>query len=437
MTEVPPLFLCATSRLAQSLREQAPAAGSGAPAAWRAPLVYTLGQWLSGLAEEAALLGTADIPCSLSPYCERLLWEGICADRLPPHSAPLFDITGMARSAMEAHAITRQWQLPAAQPPCAEEATLFVDWQRDFLRRCKTHGWIDPAGQQQQVIALIEQGCLPLPPAIRLLGFDRPTPLEQRLFAALRERGCTVDSPQPARPIAPPTLSVHAALAAECAAIAHWAAARLAVEPAARLGVVAPDLAAVRDTLAYRLDDSLHPGAVGPATAEMPRRYNFSLGRPLAEQPLIRTALSLLRLAVNRLPVEQTALSELLLGIGWSASEGEADERARLDAAMRRDLNLRLNPQRLVQLGQRLATTGQLHCPQTLAALAALLDARRALPSRRQLPSQWAAPCRTLLAAAGWPGERPLSSHEYQARQAFLDLLESLAQLDVLLGQIT
>src|SRR5574343_544498 len=114
MTEVPPLFLCATSRLAQSLREQAPAAGSGAPAAWRAPLVYTLGQWLSGLAEEAALLGTAEIPCSLSPYCERLLWEGIIADRLPAHSAPLFDITGMARSAMEAHAITRQWQLPAA-----------------------------------------------------------------------------------------------------------------------------------------------------------------------------------------------------------------------------------------------------------------------------------------------------------------------------------
>jgi len=41
-----------------------------------------------------------------------------------------------------------------------------------------------------------------------------------------------------------------------------------------------------------------------------------------------------------------------------------------------------------------------------------------------------------LTTAAGWPGDRSLSSSEWQAQQAFAEMLDSLGQFDALLGRI-
>ena len=107
-------------------------------------------------------------------------------------------------------------------------------------------------------------------------------------------------------------------LDAECAAVVAWAHQRLAAEPNARLGIVAPDLAGVRDRLEFLLDDVLHPALIRPDAAEWPRCFNFSLGRALADLPLIRVALDWLALGAGRAKVEQSRLSALLLAGGWS-----------------------------------------------------------------------------------------------------------------------
>ena len=62
------LFLCATTRLAQTLRGELPAA----QAVWRTRQALTLGQWLAGLADEARLTGIAELPTALDPFSERL-----------------------------------------------------------------------------------------------------------------------------------------------------------------------------------------------------------------------------------------------------------------------------------------------------------------------------------------------------------------------------
>jgi exodeoxyribonuclease-5 len=43
---------------------------------------------------------------------------------------------------------------------------------------------------------------------------------------------------------------------------------------------------------------------------------------------------------------------------------------------------------------------------------------------------------RNCLKAVGWPGDRPLSSHEFQARRAFGEVLDGLGRLDGLLGPL-
>jgi len=426
------LLLCATTRLAQTRRAGNPAG----QAVWRTPPALTVGQWLATLADEALLCGIGDLPSALDPFAERLLWEKVIAESLDSASAPLFDIQGMAASALEAHALCRIWKISPAAGQGGDESRLFAAWQAEFIRRCEAGGWLDQTGLQLRILTLIEAGYFKLAPVIAFAGFDRFTPLENRLQAALLARGTQIE----AAPAVDAQGSSARVLAladsnAECAAVAAWAKAMLQVRPAARLGIVAPDLAGVRDRLEFQLDDALHPALIRPDAAEVPRCFNFSLGRALADVPLIRVALDLLALGNARTKVEQGRLSALLLAGSWAAAESEADGRARLDAALRRDLPYFTTLPAVIRLAGRMAENEAPLCPHSVAALEAFVEVA-GNAGRRQRPGQWAAVFRNCLQAAGWPGERPLSSHEFQAWQAFGEVLESFGRFDALLGAL-
>lgn len=431
------LTLCATARLAQTLRATPPVAGQ---AVWQPLAATTIAHWLDALLEVACLSGQTPPQALLSPLKEHLLWEQVIAASLPAEAQPLFDTAGMAKTAAEAHALCEHWQIGAAlrsqSLSLAEETRLFLGWQREFHKRCQQRGWAEGVRQQTQTLALIEAGELALPDAITFAGFDRFTPFEQRLRQALAKRGVQVSD------AAPPEAAANAARAiacadrsAECAAAVRWAQQHLQQSPKARLGIVVPDLAGVRDTLEFALDDALHPEALAPAAAEAPRCYNFSLGRSLAGQAIVATALQLLALAGSR-QLEQAALSALLLDPYWSTFEREADARALLDAAMRQQLDARLTLGDLLALARRLHAKELIHCPALLRQLADLLEAQ-AQSTKRRLPSAWAAYFERWLSAAQWPGDRTLSSAEYQARGSFQQMLGALAGLDELLGNIS
>jgi probable DNA repair protein len=441
-----PLFLCATTRLAQTLRGEV----TSGPSVWRTRQALTVGQWLGSLADEALLTGIAELPAPLDPFAERLLWEKVIADSLT-EAAPLFDIQGMAASAAEAHALSCVWNIEPANGELSDEAQLFVGWQAAFVKRCQAGGWLDAPSLQLRLITLIEEGYFVPPPAICFTGFDRYTPLEERLVAVLSRRGIDVQiggenavdrSGLAVRSVAGDAdegiwqVLPCADSAAECAAVAVWAKAHLEANPACRLGIVAPDLAGVRDRLEFTLDDALHPELIRPDAAEAPRCFNFSLGRGLADLPLIRVALDLLALGNGSAKVEQSRLSALLLAAGWSAAEAEADGRARLDTALRRDLPYFTNLPALIRLADWLAEDAPPLCPQTVLALSSFVEVM-GRAGKAQLPGAWATLFGEALQAAGWPGDRELSSHEFQAHRAFGEVLASFGRFDALLGPLS
>ena len=426
------LFFCATTRLAQTLRGELPAGQS----VWRTRQALTVGQWLATLADEALLSGIADLPSALDPFAERLLWEKVIAGSLT-EAAPLFDIQGMAASAAEAQALARIWNIRPGGAQLSDEAKLFLGWQAEFEKRCRAGGWLDQASLHRQLVDLIAAGHFALPATVSFAGFDRLTPLEQGLIAALTARGVAVEQlAQRAVESSARHVLACADSEAECAVVAAWAKAHLAANPAARLGIVAPDLAGVRDRLEFRLDDALHPALIRPEMAEVARCFNFSLGRSLAELPLIRVALDMLALGGGRAKVEQARLSELLLAGGWGAAEAEADGRARLDVALRRDLPYFTTLPALIRLAGRLAEAQPALCPQTVVALEAFVATMSDQPKVRR-PGEWSAVFRLALKAAGWPGDRALSSHEFQARRAFGEVLDSFGRFDGLLGALS
>jgi len=176
---------------------------------------------------------------------------------------------------------------------------------------------------------------------------------------------------------------------------------------------VVPRLSEVRNQLADLLDDVFFPASVRPGLAETTRHYNFSLGTPLAQQPVIQAALSLLRL-LTAYQLQQTDVSAMLLSPFWSASQQEADSRALLDAKMREKL--------LCSLCGRVCgvCTKQLEDGLNLQQLLADMNAAIvATPTRKAAASQWGQVLDTMLGALKWPGERNITSLEYQAINAW------------------
>jgi exodeoxyribonuclease-5 len=436
------VVLCANHRLARHLRQahdrERAAAGL---ARWQPLQALTLAPWLSGLVAEALLAGQVAVGAAprrvLTPPEERLLWERVIAAD-PATDTALFDLEGLAASAQEANGLMEAWAVRAGDgggDGAGEETRHFLRWRAAFRRRCAEAGWLEPARALAWQIDCIAAGAGRLPGRLMFAGYDRYTPQELRLAEVLSSRGVALLAlADDGAAAGDARVSAQADRRAECRAAAAWAAGRLAAAPSARLAIVVPELAALRDTLADALDTALQPAAYAPAAAEMPRRHNFSLGAALASQPLVATALGLLRLAASPRKLDQAEAGALLRRPYWSADRTEADGRARLEARLRERLAPTLSLERLVRFVRREGERGA-PTPALAAHLQGLQQLAAGQPAR-QWPSAWGAVFRRLLAAAGWPGERSLSSHEYQARQAFVEALESLARLDAVLGPV-
>jgi exodeoxyribonuclease-5 len=123
------------------------------------------------------------------------------------------------------------------------------------------------------------------------------------------------------------------------------------------------------------------------------------------------------------------------LSVGWSVADAEADGRARLDAAMRKNLPYFTSLPALIHLLEWLPADQRPDCPHSIAALAAFVEAM-STEAKRNLPGAWAKTFDQALKAAGWPGERPLSSYEFQACRAFAEVLAGFGRFDALLGPL-
>jgi len=431
------VVLCATQRLARQLRAAHDEACRTAGARVWSPLAaLSVDAWLGQVADAALLDGTlpvAEVPRrALTAPQVRLLWEqAIAADA---DAASLFDREGLAALAAEADELAQVWGL-AVDGQVAEETASFLRWRERVRARCREGRWMGVAQLRAWRVGCIAGGAGRLPARVTFAGFDRHTPQENELARALAGRGAVVARLELGRDASAQGTAVGVAdREAECRAAAAWVAGHLAENPAARLGIVVPQLAAVRATLTSALDDALHGEALLPAQAEMPRRYNVSLGVALADWPIIETALRLLRLAAQPRRIDQSELARLLNCPCWSAGGAALEARARLDARLRELLPPVVSLNDVLHVARRLAQRG-LPLAETVAHLESLQSP--VVRQGKERPSAWAALLPRLLDDAGWPGGRSLSSHEWQAAGALREVLAEFAAFDDLLGAVS
>ena len=209
--------------------------------------------------------------------------------------------------------------------------------------------------------------------------------------------------------------------ATELAACARWCGRQIAANPGIRLLVVAQDVSQHRGELERAFLRFAHAdNSLGDTGA----LFEFSLGVPLGKIALARSASLLLRWLTGS--IEEHELDWLFSTGHVAANSEESRALTAFMRALRRkgwqrtswslaDF-IRQNP------GAKLPAAWIVRVTQ---AQNRLLDSAR----RPQSPLAWAELTPRLLELAGWPGDRPLSSEEFQVLERWRRTVEDCASL--------
>jgi len=354
-----------------------------------------------------------DAPLLLNALQEQALWQRII--RGSPAGASLLQIPETARQAAQTWQLMAAYRLPLdGSFEASEDSAAFASWLREF-RECRAGGWLERARLSDFLSRKITSAELPRPLQLYVAGFDEMTPQQAEFFSVLGEwraveigdRSSVVER----RKMRDPSNEIRMAAA--------WARHLLESEPAAQIGViVVPDLARLRSTV-----ERIFRSALG-------RGFHLSAGPSLGDYPVVRAALLMLEFALRPLPLSRVGMLLRSPFLGGAAEEWS--QRALLDAKLR--------SKSLWDLGIPILRDAAKTCPQLQGVLWRAETQLQSL-KREQAPSDWSRDVSVLLNAFGWPGDRSLSSTEFQTLDAWRDLLSNLASLDLIsrsmnLGQV-
>jgi ATP-dependent helicase/nuclease subunit B len=427
------LILTANLRAARWLRQEyALHMRSNGRQAWATPPIEDWDSWVRLLWQSASLL-EEDAPLLLTDLQEQQIWLRMQRDDANLLVSP----RGMAKLAAGAYALLCGYEAHAERNRSWDQtdAERFQQWAAAFDRECHRQGWMSGSRLEDRIAsALSAEGgeSLLIPEDILLLGFDRLTPAQETLLGAMRSQGAVLSTIQPENRSQMRLLRADD-LRDEITVCAWWTRqlleSSLETAKGTRIGIVAPDAAAVRGEMERIFRRVLMPETddISASTAMMP--FEFSLGQPLADVPVIKAALLLLRWIAA--PLREEEISWLLLSGFITRSSTETLAASRFDAALReaRSLSMEIS---LANLRQHLHPT---RWPMLNDLYEHLLQIEKIVgandfENERREPSRWADLAQIVLKEAGWPGGRHAGTAQFQARAKWERALEDLALLD-------
>lgn len=431
------VVVTATLRLARELaRADDVSAIRAGRVSWVRREILPFEGWLRRLWREWLYRGSRQ-PVALLPLgTESVVWEQIVQESA--EARDLLDVRGMAETARQAWTLLWHWELPAEGPGWGEteDTEAFQAWSEEFRTRLNGNGlngnrWISPAMLPGFLSERVAAGEISIPAEVRVIGYDELPPAYGRLLASLGRRGTRVVVEEPACDAAASMTRVSFSdSAGEVRAAAAWARRRLEAHGAAvSVGIVVPDLGRRREAIERLFREEFDPGSHLNTSRDRRRGFNISLGRPLADYPIVESALQLLRLRPDRLSLE--AARPCLLSPFLHGADPEHTSRALLI----RTLAARREPAVHVSVLEQLAVDA---CPLLAACLRSWRELFDGLPESAP-PRDWAQRSAEILGAFGWPGisgEKSPDSATYQVLLAWHGLLSSFVELDGALGPI-
>jgi ATP-dependent helicase/nuclease subunit B len=407
-------------------------------ASWAPAAARSWDSWTAALWRELVIAGNAT-QMLLNRTQEHAVWRTILeADE---ELASLRSVDSLAEMAVEAWQLLSNYEGQRRLRGTAggADTRAFQRWARSFEQVCRTEGFLAQAQLEERLREALNSAAkneLMMFPAggVVLVGFDGMTPAQMMLVEALRSAGVAVEELQPVVAADRRMLVEAADEREELFAAARWVRSFLEEQPDAKIAVIVPRLEKERSEIDRVFREVLAPELQNIRTASETGPFEFSLGVPLAETPMVATALDLLRWAVEALPLER--VSGLLLSPYFAPyftlPNEERGARAEFDAfelRTARMLRPEISLEGLVTAAERSKRRGK------LSRLRGVLRAMRLVANRLQgmdarTNAEWTEKMRELLEAAAWGSDSSESSVEFQTRLKWEGALDELTTLD-------
>lgn len=411
--------------------------------AWRTPEILPLAVWLSlvwGSTPEGRLAP------QLAPERARTLWGKVVSDD-PGIDDRLARSPGVRDESWRAWSLMKEYGLPFPDDIYLNtESRALLRWTKEYGRRLERLGFSDPAGVPVLVEKAIRDGRADLPGHVVLAGFDELTPVQAGVVSALEGSGVEVGywpgAPgEPGGPGSAVGLSevperVMVRACGDPRAEAAWAArwARSVTGPGKRVGVIVPNLSSYRDVIRGEFTAELDPASVLPGAGSK-GVFNITLGSPLSDEPLVDSALALLRIGPGR--AEARTLMDTLASPYFARGPEERALLGRVDVTVREDNRLYTTLGEVKKRIDRVGGAGANEAARGLSTrVSDWLDALGEAGRRKDRPGVWAEWFTGLLNRTGFARGLELASGEYQAYDTFTGLLEDFSALDDIIGPV-
>jgi probable DNA repair protein len=392
-------------------------------ACWTSLPILPFTSWIQRLWQDYVATQIHEVSSLLlTTQQEFILWEEIL-QQFPANEA-LLQLSETAKLAKTAWEIVKQWRVDLTHPALSttEDSHSFLAWATQFQHICQKNNWIDFNSLIHKISENILSNKIILPKRLILTGFTEFSPLQNYLFSCLEKKGVRIiDDKEIAQGFSSiKTSSINSAKRigleneeTEIYTMARWAKSLLNSDPTLSIGCIVPNLEKIRDHVLPIFSDVF---------SEDNQLFNISAGKSLATYPIIHSALQLLQLNHQPIPIEK--ISQLLLSPFLGDAESEFIKRAQLDTYLRK-----LNITQITLEKLNLTST-----PRLAKRIKKFLTFSQELPPFNTI-SEWVPVFIKILDILGWPGERSLDSHEYQLVQRWLELLLEYQTFDTVLNQ--
>lgn len=411
--------------------------------AWPTPAIASLESWIKQcwqqLQDSNDPLGQALL---LDSRQELQLWQQ-CLDQ-DIETQHWLKPAGAARHAQQALKTLQLWR----QQPLSEELQPYLDdefalkrWHRTFQLLCQPLQAITFCEAVERLIAAFDGGILDPQPHCWLQGFQDIPPLYQALLDIAFDQQQRLEPRRNSQPKGTHCQRLPCdTLEQEVEQAAQWCRQILQRVPGARIAIVDPELSSRRDLHERSFRQQLEPHRLFDTDPVEAPLFNISIGSPLALCPVIDTALLLLGLLYR--PLQLDDLPTLLYSPFLAATEQELPLRVQLEQQLRRlglaALSLTQIQQQLARLTAAQAQAEPDEAPKPESAIASLLAQLGSLRHQsKRSPGQWGHRLVTTLNQLGWPGQRQVSSLEYQQIDQWYNLLAGLGRFDALLPELS
>jgi probable DNA repair protein len=408
--------IASSARSARALRrlhaEEQRAAGLEA---WQSPDILDWESWLNRLWQQRVRSGN-ERRLLLTTLQEQQVWVHVVRPLIKGRH--LISVDGVAELAQHAYGLLCAYgalDFLRGERAGGVDVQSFREWARQFERECEKEGWLS----RNRLPLVLASGATEAAGPLVLTGFDRMTPAQQGLIDALGEQGLAVELVEAGKVAAQEEPVLVKALHGrdEIETCALWV--RDELRQSRRVAVVVPDVAAMRPEITRIFHQVIAPETVTIRATDPALPFEFSLGVPLDDVPMARSALLLLRWLHE--PLLQSDISWLLLSGFLDQQVEEKLPVAEFDAKVRQE-PMRQPEQDL----ESYLKSGS--APDALRRR--LYTARKVLAQGSTLTfAEWAELADDALDAVGWPGGHVLESEDFQVQARWSHLLDQISAL--------